>query len=115
MAEKLDLEIDQGSTFEHELTWYAVDETPIDLTDYTARMQVREKLTDSIKIFDLTTENGGIVLGGAAGTITINISASASSAVSVSKNVYDLEVESLTGFVTRLVQGRFYIDPEVTR
>ena len=114
MATKLDLQLDQGATFEHLLTWTTNEGAPIDLTGYTARMQVRPKAGSDDLIFDLTTENGGITLGDVAGTITIAISATDSTAVIVRKGVYDLELCSSSGFITRLVQGKLVIDPEVT-
>ncbi len=48
---------------------------PFDLTGYTARMDIRcgPAKTDLL-IKSLTTENGGITLGGALGTITLFIS-----------------------------------------
>lgn len=114
MATTLNLEIDQGSTFEHMLTWTSSDSTPIDLTGYTAKMQARAKAGSDTTVFDLSTENGGIALGGTDGTITINISADESTNVSTLKCVYDLELVSPLGVVKRLVQGKIVIDPEVT-
>ena len=49
----------QGATFAKQLT-YAIDGDPVDLTAYTARMQVREKHTSKTAVVSLTTENGGI-------------------------------------------------------
>ena len=37
--------------------------------------QVKEKYSSTVKQLDLTTSNGGITLGGALGTITINATA----------------------------------------
>lgn len=115
MATKLDLQMDQGATFEHQLTWKTESGTAIDLTGYTARMQVRTKVSATETIFDLTTENGFLELGGVAGTIIIKINNTMSSAVDELRGVYDLELVSGAGFITRLVQGKLTIDPEVTR
>lgn len=114
MATRLDFNLDQGATFEHELTWTTSDGTPIDLTGFVARMQVREQIGSEVIIFDLTTENSGIILGGSDGKITINIPADDSSNAIRTRGVYDLELVSPEGFVTRLVQGKVVIDPEVT-
>lgn len=104
----------QGSTFNQQLT-YTIEDVPVDLTGYTARMQVREKHTSTRKIFDLTTENGGLTTGGSAGTIDIYISDSDTSAATSKDYVYDIEIESSSGIVTRLLEGRFMLTPEVTR
>ena len=103
----------QGSTFAEQLTW-SIDDSPVDLDTYTARMQVREKYTSTQKILDLTTENGGITLGGSNGTIDINVGADTSSAIVAKTYVYDLELIS-SSTVTRLLEGNFIVTPEVTR
>jgi len=103
----------QGSTFAEQLTW-SIDDSPVDLNTYTARMQVREKYTSTQKILDLTTENGGITLGGDTGTIDINIDANSTAALVAKTYVYDLEL-IISSTVTRLLEGTFIVTPEVTR
>jgi hypothetical protein len=104
----------QGTTFSKQLS-YLIDSIPVDLTGYTARMQVREKASSSTKILDLTTENGGITLGGPAGSIMIDVSASTTSSIVPKTYVYDLEIVSSENFVVRLIEGQFIVSPEVTR
>jgi len=103
----------QGATFSKQLTW-DIDETPVDLTTYTARMQVREKYTSTAKILDLTTENGGITLGDENGTIQIEVAATDTANIVAKTYVYDLELVSSSN-VTRLLEGQFIVTPEVTR
>lgn len=104
----------QGATFSETFT-YKIGGTPVDLTSYTARMQVRKTPSSDTKILDLTTENSAIVLGGALGTITVTISATAMAAVQGNKYRYDLELSSAGGVVTRLLEGVFLVTAEVTR
>lgn len=104
----------QGSTFSQQLT-YSINTIPIDLTGYTARMQVREKYTSTKKDLTLTTENGGLTLGGAAGTININVNATTTAALHAKEYVYDLELVSSSNIVIRLIEGKFIVTPEVTR
>jgi len=103
----------QGSTFAKQLT-YAIDGDPVDLTTYTARMQVREKHTSKIAVVSLTTENGGIVLGDDEGTINLYIPDEETSTISAKNYVYDLELVS-SGEVYRILEGKFVVTPEVTR
>jgi hypothetical protein len=103
----------QGATFSKQLTW-KIEENPVDLTTYTARMQVREKHTSTAKILDLTTENGGISLGGDQGTIQIEVASSTTEDIVPKCYVYDLELVA-GGTVTRLLEGQFMVTPEVTR
>jgi hypothetical protein len=103
----------QGSTFNQQLTW-TIDNDPVDLTGYTARMQVREKHISNVYNLNLTTENGGIVLGDDEGTILLTASATDTSEIIAKEYVYDLELDS-GGEVLRLIEGKFIVTPEVTR
>jgi hypothetical protein len=66
-------------------------------------------------VLTLTTENGKISLGGTAGTITLNLTATETAAITQSSLAYDLELVSAGGVVTRLVEGQINLTPEVTR
>lgn len=103
----------QGTTFSKQLT-YTIDSVPVDLTTYTARMQVREKHTSKTSVVDISTENGGITLGGESGTIDLYISNEVTSLIVAKDYVYDLELISSSN-VYRLIEGKFSVTPEVTR
>ena len=112
----LNLKIYQGATFRNVTTWQTgKPAAPVNLTGCTARMQVRAKITDSATLLNLTTENGGIELGGTAGTVTINISATDTAAIAWKGGVYDLEIVFSDGTVRRLLAGSVSVSPEVTR
>lgn len=115
-AGKYDITIEQGATFYKVLTWTDSTGSAIDLSGYTARMHIRQKVTDVSPILNLTTENSRITLGGSAGTITLLVAAIDTAVLSPQiTGYYDLEVVSGTGVVTRLVEGRIFISPEITR
>lgn len=103
----------QGSTFSQQLT-YTIDDVAVDLTGYTARMKVKEKHTSTTTKLDLTTENGRIVLGDALGTIDLTVSAGDTAAITAKEYVYDLELVSSSNIVTRIIEGKFIVTPEVT-
>lgn len=114
MATRHDFICDQGATFTASMTYLSADGTPVNLTGYTARMGIREKIDDIEEVFRATTENGHITLGGSAGTVSINIAANHTSEFPSGELLYDLEL--VTGAtVIRLVQGCFTVDPEITR
>jgi hypothetical protein len=87
---------------------------PVDLAGYTARMQIREKLTSTTTLDSLTTENGKILLDNTKKTITIVLSATATAAYTFKTAVYSLELEK-DGIVVPLVYGPVSLDQEVTR
>jgi hypothetical protein len=105
---------EQGATFTRVLTWRDANDALINLTGYTARMQVRADYASTTTVLSLTTENGKITLGGALGTITLLVSASDMAAITGASFVYDLELVNGSN-VTRLVQGNFTVNAEVTR
>jgi hypothetical protein len=113
-AKIYNITIEQGATFRLNLVWRNPDLTPKDLTGYTARMQVRRRHSDPDILLEFTTENGAIILGGAAGTISIVGLATLTDDVSVKQGVYDLELVNGTD-VDRIVEGSVEITPEVTR
>lgn len=114
-AGTLDFTIEQGATFNLLLTW-KIDTVPVNLTNWTARLQARVDVEDTETVLSLTTDaNGGITLGGAAGTISLDRTATQTALLPGGTYVYDLELISAIGAVTRLVQGELTISAEVTR
>lgn len=109
-----DLCIQQGATFSRLIRWKA-DGASVNLTGYTARMQIRPTAASATTTLSLTTENARIALGGAAGTITLSISATDTAAIAAGRYVYDLELVSAGGIVTRLLQGIVTVSANVTR
>ena len=87
---------------------------PYVLTSHTARMQVRRTLESTTPLITLTTENGRISISGGSGLITLSISA-ADTAALTSNGVYDLEIISSGGIVSRVIKGTFTLSLEVTR
>ncbi len=114
MAGSFDFTIEQGATFNLVMTW-KIDTVPVNLTGYTARLQARVAVEDTATVLSMTTAGGGITLGGAAGTITLDQTATQTTALAVGSFVYDLELISSANFVTRLLQGELIISAEVTR
>jgi hypothetical protein len=113
-ATTYDILIEQGATYSQVIT-YKDNGVAVNLTGYTARMQVRATLESASTLVELTTENSRIALGGTAGTITLTIAAADTAALTSGRGVYDLELVSGSGIVTRLLQGAVTISRNVTR
>lgn len=88
---------------------------PVNLAGYTARMQIRGKLTDTTVIKELTTANSGIVIDNTLKTITVKIPASETTALDFSTAVYSLELVSSGGEVFQMLTGNLTLVKEVTR
>lgn len=89
--------------------------TPVDLAGFTARAQIREAQSSPTAILNLTTENGGIVIDNATRTITLVLTPTQTAALSVTSAVYDLEMVSGTGDVSRIAYGAVTLSQEITR
>jgi hypothetical protein len=114
MAETVNFNIDQGTTFNRRvtLTVSASDTTPINITGFTARMMIKRKKSDATAVMSLTSSDG-ITITGSSGRIDIALTATQTALLS-GTYVYDLEL--ITGSeVTRLFQGSITVDSEVTR
>lgn len=108
-----DLVIECGATFRRVFTWKDEAGSAINLTGYTAQMQIRKKKDGDI-LFTLTSADGDIVLGGAAGTITVEIPAAEILNTLPAAGVWDIELTSGSGFVTRLLEGAVTFSKQVT-
>ena len=115
-AGRYDITIEQGATFKRTLYWKDSASTPINLTGYSARMRVKDKIGGTT-LLNLTTSNGGITLATpTTGRIDLVATATQTEAIKQKKGVYDLELvsASATPEVTRVVQGTVTISREVT-
>jgi hypothetical protein len=116
-----DLITDQGSTVNQVFTIKNSARKALNLTGYTARMQVRSwdrstSNTVSIVTAEYTTENGYMSINGLAGTVTLLIPPADMAEFPAGSYQYDIEVESAnSGDTTRIIQGKFIVRPEVTK
>jgi hypothetical protein len=88
---------------------------PVLLAGYTARLQCRQTLTAASTLFELTTENGGILLDQTNYVITLLLSAAATALFNFTSGVYSLEMINGNGAVTQLLEGTVKLNKEVTR
>jgi len=114
MAAIMDLIIEEGATYSHDLLLKDAAGAAIDLTGYTARMYIKAAAGDVATLLELTTANGRITITPLTGLVSLLISATDTAALTWSKGVYDLELVSGGGFVTRLLQGAVNVSANVT-
>lgn len=125
------LEIKQGTTYTKPFTLhYTTQDTSgitnvadldkskletIDLTGYTARMQLRSSIEDPNVELELTTENGRIIIDGPHGKITLYVTDDITSSLTIGSYYYDLEIISGSGEVSCPIKGKAKVTAEVTR
>lgn len=116
MAVTYNTVIDQGADWFINFTYKQPNGDPVDITGYTAALQIRTSPLARTAV--LTLENGnGITITGAEGLLEVHATAAQTAAITNGKYAYDLEITSTAPAytVTRLVQGTVEVSPQVTR
>lgn len=120
-AAKRDITIEQGATFQITVTVLDSAEVAIDISAYTFRGKIRSNWTSEV-IEEFTTT----LVDGPAGQFKFALSAAETAAIAVddpdegsvkrklTKYMYDVEIISGSGIVTRVLEGTANVSPEVT-
>lgn len=89
--------------------------TPVDLTGFTARMTIKNKVGGT-ELMTLTTANDRIAIDASAKVISLTIEAEDTEPLTWTTGVYDLEMVSgaTPAVVTALLSGRVTLTKEVT-
>jgi hypothetical protein len=101
---------EQGATFSRQLT-VQDNGSAMDLTNYSARMQLRSSVESTTVALTVTCA----ITNASSGILTVSNTATQTMGVDAGIYVYDLEIESSAGVVTRLMQGTATITANVTR
>lgn len=108
MATKVNLVIDQGTTFSTSVTFNSEDGTPVNFTNYSGAAQIRKHYTSSNSVsFSVSLTNTGVV--------TLALTANQTSNLVAGRYVYDLEVTDSANVISRLIEGIVTVTPNVTK
>lgn len=109
-----DFVIKQGSEWAVELVLKDDTGTVINLTSYTAKMQIRKEKSKTSQLYDdLTSENTRIVITPLEGKLLLKIPSTVSDDYRFTRAFYDVEI--VTGaLVTRVLEGEIEINKNVT-
>ena len=111
MSSKYNISAIQGNTLLLSLTAKDSNGTPINLTGYSARGYVKYQYSDTGRILNL---NPLIHQSFTSGIVNISGNSSEIALMPVGEFVYDLEVYDSGNYVTKFLNGKFIVDPEVT-
>ena len=111
MSAKYNLICDQATTFNFQFQ-IKNNETPWDLTNYTATMTVRPFVGANTTTIVASTDNGHIALQ-SQGRVVVTIDATDTGDIPAGRYVYDLVLDS-GGVVTRILEGKFVVTGAVT-
>jgi hypothetical protein len=113
MAAQKNFQVDQNATFNFEVQYLDEDETPIQLNNHTAKMQVRDTQGGKKLAFTLS-ETDGIVISPTEGKLSISISAERTNKMFYPKSAYDLVITDSSLNKTRLLEGYMSLNRAVT-
>lgn len=89
---------------------------PVNLTGYSAALQIRSLPSDPTAVLSLTSAGGnGITITPLTGQIDVHATAAQTTNIDEGTYYYDIEVTSSGGIVTRIAQGQVVVSAEVTR
>lgn len=107
--------IDQGADWYINFTYQDSSSIAINLTGYTAALQLRSLPADSTTALSLTS-GSGITITGATGLIAVHATAAQTGAIDTGRYYYDLEITApSTLIITRIIQGQITVSAQVTR
>jgi hypothetical protein len=122
--------IEQGATTNFEIQYKDSNNSPINLTGYSGRLQIRSTYAQNsgerylTLSSSLNSDGTGLKFSGSSGTtpptsgsIGIYIAACTSSALTFNEALYDLELYSGSGdcsYTVRLLEGRVQLSKQVT-
>ncbi len=102
-----------GTTFSLAPVW-KINGTPVNLTGYSADMQVRAA-TDTAIVVELSTTNGKAVIAESLGQVTLTLTPAQTTALTPGAYIYDLNLTSAAGDVTKILAGNFAVIASVTQ
>ena len=108
MAQKLNLVIDQGTTYTTSFIVNGDNGAPLDISNYTINSQIRKTYTSSTYVAFGTA-------GSNAGVITLTLSSNVTNSLAAGRYVYDVEMVTPANVTSRVIEGIVTVTPQVTR
>lgn len=109
MAIKANLIIDQGTTYSTDLQLTDDNGDVIDLSSYSAAAQIRKTYTSS------SATAFTVSISESTGVVTLSLTANQTSNIASGRYVYDVELTSPGGVVSRIIEGIVTVTPQVTQ
>jgi hypothetical protein len=107
--------VEQGATFTRDFVYKDSTNVVVNLTGYSARMHIRPHLESTQILLEATTANAKLTITPLQGKISVVFTPADTNSIPDTEAVYDLELESASGVVTRLIEGSVTFSKQVTR
>ena len=109
MATTKNLVIDQGATFSANIQFLDNNKSPISLTGYSARSQMRRSYSSA----NATTFTANIT-NATTGNVSISLTSSQTANLIAGRYIYEIEA-NIADTIVRIVEGIVTVNPGVTR
>ena len=111
MATTKNLVIDQGATFTSDITVKDINGNVFDLTGYTAVAKLAKGYSSTRTRTAMTT---AFAQDRTSGILSISLTSNQTASLDPERYVYDVEITSSGGIVTRVLEGIITVRPEVS-
>lgn len=106
-----ELFIEQGTTFNTNITLDDVDGSPFDLTNVVAKSQIRKSYYSANTTAEFTVS----INLPETGVILLSLGAPATANIAAGRYVYDVAIKDTANNVTRVLEGIVNVIPQVTK
>ena len=113
-TKRYDITVNQGASFKLNVQANNSDGTVMDLTGYTAHMQVRPTKESATVLMEATTSNGTITINAPGGIVLINVGGDVTAPMTWNTGYWDLKIQSSSSNILRIVEGYASLSKEVT-
>jgi len=114
MAQTYNTVIDQGADWFLNVTWEDTNGNPINVTGYSAALQIRTSPLARTYVLSLSSPSNGITVDGVNGLFNIHATSTQTADIAPGRYAYDLEINS-GSVITRLIQGTIEVSANTTR
>ena len=107
----VELTLDQGTTFQTQISLTNDDQTPINVTGFSFASQIRKSYYSTNPVANLTVS----IVDASTGNVTLSMTAANTANVRAGRYLYDLMMTDTGGVKTRVIEGIITVTPQVTR
>jgi hypothetical protein len=105
------LDIQQGSSYSIRFNVKNDDGTYVNLSGYSARGHIKYRYSDATKLLDL---NPQIHSSYVSGIVDVNLTAAQTAGLPIIQGIYDIEIFNSGGYVAEVIDGKVFVQPNVT-
>lgn len=111
MAQFVELDIDQGTTFNVNLDLTDDDGSPINVANYTITSSIRKSYYSANATANLVVQ----VTSAANGNVTLSLNAATTSNIRAGRYLFDIKQLTSNNITSRIVEGIITVNPQITK